>query len=171
MNEYIPYSNEELMHYGVKGMKWGVRKDIRLLANRRRNEAVRKAKDDYAVGKITSNQKKAAIQKANTQKKAFIDKTTSDYKNATSQKNRNIMERDLKNQTINEVPNHRLKSGARTVNRILSGVQVGATAATAALMTAAIPALGPMYATTVIGTAIGAAGRTWLIDKGIDKLT
>lgn len=39
-----------IYHYGVKGMKWGVRRDFRVLANNRRNKAIKEAKRDYNLG-------------------------------------------------------------------------------------------------------------------------
>lgn len=165
------YYEDYLMHYGVKGMKWGVRRDVRLLANNRRNNTVRKIKNQYETGKITSEQKKAAIKKANNIKKAYIKKTESDYINAKTERDRNIMERDIKKQSISEVPNRRLKNGARIVNHILNGVDIGANVAAAGFMATAVPPLGPMYIGSAAVVSAVAAGRNWLIDKGIDKLS
>lgn len=160
----------ELYHYGIKGMKWGVRRDIRNLANHRRNVAVDRAKRQHALGKITSEQKKASIQKANIEKKAYIKKTETDYKNAKNQRERNSIERDITRQSINEIPNRSIKNGARTANGVLTGIDIGVQATSVALATAAAPPLGPLYITALAGYTAGAMGRKWLIDKGLDKL-
>ena len=163
------YDEEYLLHYGVKGMRWGVRRDLRLLANNRRNNAVRKAKQQYDVGNITKEQKKAAIKKADMYKKNFLEKTKQEFESATSRKKQYEMEQDISRKAIKEVPNRQLKNGARKVNHLFTGYQIGANAAVAALGIASTPALAPIYIGAIAGTAAGALGRQWLIDKGIDK--
>ena len=66
------YSDEELLHYGVRGMKWGIRRDVRVLANHRRNQAVKDARNKYHSGKITNEKKRSAIRKANFEKKKYM---------------------------------------------------------------------------------------------------
>lgn len=163
--------SDELCHYGVKGMRWGVRHDLRLLANNRRNNAVRKVKQQYDMGKITKDQKKTAIQKANLDKKKYLEKTKREFESTTSQRKRYEMENKIASQAIKEVPNRQLKNGARRVNQMFTGYQIGANVAAATLVATSMPALAPMLIASVAGTTAGALGRQWLIDKGIDKLS
>ena len=64
--------NNELYHYGVPGMKWGVRRDTRIIANHRRNVEVGKLKERYRAGKITKQQYKDLIHKINLQKNPLL---------------------------------------------------------------------------------------------------
>ena len=62
MSEYILTSDGELMHYGVPGMKWGVRR-----ATKRLSKATTKEQRDKAVGKLETHRAKASakIEKLN----------------------------------------------------------------------------------------------------------
>ena len=57
-NVYILAPNGELYHHGVKGMKWGVRKDKYKAMNRQQRKAARKKyyeTDEGKIHKITRN--------------------------------------------------------------------------------------------------------------------
>ena len=82
LSDYVVTKDGELHHYGVKGMKWGVRRDYRVLANHRRNQAVRDAKKDYREGKISKSDRKEAIKKAKNYTKDFKKETKAQFKNA-----------------------------------------------------------------------------------------
>lgn len=162
--------NDELYHYGVKGMKWGVRRDLRVLANRRRNREYRKARDDYDRGKITKEEKKDRYANARQKKKDFISETRSKYANA-SRSQRAEMDRDIKRQTVNEVPYRTIKKGATTVNRALHGYAIGANVATAAVGSLAFPPLAPMYIGSAAVGSLAAIGEQKLIQWGLDRLS
>lgn len=63
-----------LEHYGVKGMKWGVRRDMRKLnkASRAKDKAKRQSEIDAARKRLGSGKNKEALKKAKAQYK--IDK-------------------------------------------------------------------------------------------------
>ena len=68
------YNNQEyLQHYGIPGMKWGIRKNARLLANHRRNAEVRKIKKDYKTGEISRKEKKIEFQRPTKLKKQRLN--------------------------------------------------------------------------------------------------
>lgn len=67
---YIIMKSDELIHYGVKGMRWGVRRDNRKYANRHLKAAAasrRDARDLRAHGYIEES--KAVMRVANKQQK------------------------------------------------------------------------------------------------------
>ena len=99
MSDYIYARDGELMHYGVKGMKWGVRRASKQLSkattNEERDRAISKlekhrSKASAKIDKLTKKQPKLqkkvdkAIQK-NDVKAAKIDRQVALYKNPTLQ--------------------------------------------------------------------------------------
>lgn len=164
----------ELYHYGVKGMKWGIRRDARVLANHRRNVAVKNIKDQYSSGKITKSQRDSNIAKENAKKKKYISDIDNQINNTYSKNQLSAMRKNIAKQTIDEVPNHTLKKGLTTVNQIVGGVHTGQ------MVGAGLVGLGMLAANPVTGTAllaggaVGAAaevGAHYLAQLGIDKLS
>lgn len=86
---------DELMHYGVKGQKWGVRKD--------RNSKSAKRAAKRAVNKMNRAKKKAERAKASEKRRATI-KTR--WENAQIKKNNSV--KKMTNEQIKEA-NERLK--------------------------------------------------------------
>lgn len=172
------YNNEELYHYGVKGMKWGVRRNTRVLANHRRNVKVRKIKNDYEVGKISKEKKKKLILEANLSKKKYIQDTNERLKNISSETEMRKYKAEVTRQTINEVPHQRLKKGITTANKVLGGMHVAnsiATGVVGAVGAMSVPVAGPALAGVYIGSGVAAAavetGIHALAQMGIDKLS
>lgn len=161
------YGEEELKHYGVPGMRWGVRRNANVLYNHRRNRAVKRARDQYAVGSITKERKKAMIKSANDYKKKSMKQTMA--KAASVDKvGYAKLKREVVKQTVTEVPNQRIKKGAHVVNNVLHGYALGTTLASSL---AAAAVMGPAG---VVPGGIGAAviiGRQQLIRMGINKLS
>lgn len=162
--------DEELYHYGVKGMKWGVRRDYRVLANRRRNTAYRQAKDDYDSGKITKAEKKQRYKDARQAKKDVHSEMKNRYRNA-SKSERAELNRQIKSQTVKEVPHRSIKKGATTVNKLLTGYTIGANVAGVAVGSAIMPAMAPILVTSLVGSTAVNLGMNKLIQMGIDRLS
>lgn len=169
MWEYEYANNpDELQHYGVKGMRWGVRKDIRILANSRRNEAVRKIKFNYKQGKIDKETRNASIKKANTKRNQEMDKMADTVKKAATYEQRRKAEKAISNQALKEVSSHKVKKGATFVADIVTGYRIGASAGMA--IGGAITGNLPVAAIGVASMA-GEAGARYLVNMGLDKLS
>ena len=100
MSTYYLTSNGELYHYGVKGMKWGVRKDkkwdsgyksttVRSALARRSNEKVDKGFKDWKENAAKRDDAVALGKKANIAKLAYEkDKSNKDLKAAYKSANK-----------------------------------------------------------------------------------
>ena len=169
-------SEDELMHYGVLGMKWGVRRNAKVLANNRRNKEVRSIKDQYDMGNISKEQKRSGIKAANTKKRDFIKKTNSDLKGYKNENGLREYKNNMAKTTIKEVPNHRLKKGLVTANKILAGINMSNAVPMAIGGVAALtnPATAPFGLATLGSTVAGGAtiaGIHALANMGIRKLS
>lgn len=176
-------SNDELQHYGVKGMKWGVRRNTKLLANHKRNQTIKKARSDYKKGRISKTKKNITIEQAKIDRKNTISKTKKKVKGMSKDQLTRYSDK-LKVQTVKDVPHSKLKKGARTVSNILARtgqagglgmVGVGAlVAASASGLPAplAVPVVGAglqgVGAGAYVTTAIG--GANWVKNKLLDRL-
>ena len=68
--------NDELKHYGVRGMKWGVRKNRYNSANSYRKKATEQARKDYD-DRLSKIQAKTVIKKAGSKQEAIKQVTRS----------------------------------------------------------------------------------------------
>lgn len=147
--------SDELVHYGVLGMKWGVRKDAKLLANHRKNEEVRNIKNDYREGKITRSEKKKALKNAKVKKH---------YKNIMAS-NENI-----KKLTLKEVPHARLKKGMHVINSLISTGTIGTALAIGATTAAMSPMAVPFSVLAAASTTTMELGRHYVAKRILNKM-
>lgn len=171
MADYILTLDGELYHYGVKGMKWGVRRDARLLTKGRRNQQVRGAREAYKSGKISKATRDKRIEEARNRQKAEMADIKKKFANAKNDSERDRLSQELYKKTLKEIPNAGIKRGAATVNALF-GV---ANTASLGLSTYAMLAINPAFAGAAIAAgAVGVAaeaGHRYLIQLGLDKLS
>lgn len=164
-------NNDELMHYGVPGMKWGVRRNARVLAAHNRNSSIKSIKKQRKTGEISKSESRLAVKKA---KKNFKTERRQLVKSVNSKD----AAKSLKSKTISEVKHSTLKKGARTINHILTAASVVTTGSSMAIAVGTAAALGPAGAAfgtmaltaNAVATA-GAIGRNYLIDHAIDSFS
>lgn len=170
MSDYILTSDGELMHYGVPGMKWGVRRNAKLLANHNRNLEVRNIKNKYRRGEITKQQKRAAIKNANTGVKKSYKTTMANISNAKNRNDYKSAKKNLAQQTLKNVSHSRLKKGLTAVNKLITVGYLSANAGVLAASTAVNPAIGGIAITALAGHAAVQAGRQYVTQKILNRI-
>lgn len=161
--------NNEIYHYGVPGMKWGVRRDTRILANHRRNVSADQLKEQYRSGKITKQQYKDSIHKVNLRKKQYMRDVENKFRNAKSDNERTRLGEDISNTAVKEVPNITVKRGLAVANQLFGTASIGSTAYT----TLGLAVINPAFATAYIGagvvTAAAETGFRYVTRSLLDK--
>jgi len=148
------FSEEFLAHYGVKGMKWGVRKSDHPGASRRTNKEARKDADEFARAKMFYGDG------AGTRRKLI--KATVDAKSKKDPTYKDAFDHHLARQDMGK---HAEKArGERRRKDTKSTIGKNARAANRAING---PFAGPVAATVLLG-AYGAAKSSGL-DKKIMK--
>ncbi len=122
MYSYNPYYGKYLAHYGVLGMKWGVRKAnqyARDINQHRRNKAVKEARLQKNRGEITKEQYKVLKKNIKAQQKIANARDYQQIKNEAlagkgdpSKKAGDIYSK-YKRQAYSEIPNYFAKRGIR----------------------------------------------------------
>ena len=169
-------SDDYLAHYGVIGMHWGVRKAERYARDTnqaRRNDEVRKSRLDKNRGKITKQQHKENVKKANAKQKAKNKKVHEDLKKVPRAqkgvKARTISD-PYKNKAYSEIRNYGGKKMARGVNKgFLAYNGLSFAASIPVSMIAGVPASFAIPA-AVAGMAIGAL-PAYAVVKTVSKKT
>lgn len=161
--------NNELYHYGVPGMKWGVRRDTRILANHRRNVEVGKLKEQYRSGNITKQQYKDSIHNVNLRKKNYINDVENKFKNAKNTDERTKLGKNIADTAVKEVPNITVKRGLAVANQLLGTASIGSTAYTAIGLAAFNPAFATAYIGAGVISALSETGFRYMTRSVLDK--
>jgi hypothetical protein len=189
--------NNELMHYGVLGMKWGVRKDTQsstsstpiidegttkidqsvrynsyLLSGHKRNTNVKSAKQAYKQGKINKAQYKNRVNKENTKRNKSMQKTEKYIANTDRYIKRQTGWK-LEKEAKSTIPNYKLKLGAAKASNIVktSGKTLlyGGTVLAGIQQAKINPALVPLSVGITAGAGAVITGAGKLAEMGIDK--
>ena len=163
------YTQDELMHYGVKGMKWGVRRDVQLLANRRFNVKRKQLNTDYKLSKYTKEERNREIKALKNERKKFLSDVKRDYEKLTTEKERYRFNKNIVNMTTKEVPNVKVKRGLSVANRILTGALGGAAVVSGAATAAATVGLVGTGGLAATGFFTGVNAASLVGDHAIRK--
>lgn len=153
------HSTDELKHYGVLGMKWGVRKAYsysRDLNAHRYNKKKQQLRIDKKAHKISKENYKSEINDLKNKRKRSDQLTRHKLSKITVDKNKSVKSiyEQYKDKAYREIPNYTVKRGAKTVSNIITGA-LGA----AALNSAAVAGLvAAGLQCSVGGIAAAAAG-------------
>lgn len=161
--------NDEIYHYGVPGMKWGVRRDTRILANHRRNTEANILKEQYRSGNITKQQYKDSIRSVNLRKKKYLSDIENKFRNAKNDDERTKLGKNISNIAVKEVPNITVKRGLAVANQLFGTASIGGTAYTTIGLAAFNPAFATAYVGAGIVSAAAEAGFRYVTRSILDK--
>ena len=159
--DFVAYSaafnshQNAIMHYGVRGMKWGVRKDAQLLAEHRRNQDLDKLKLDYAKDKYDKAGYRAKRKEIKKNMKTSI---RSEKKSLRGIKEAELKKKFLKmrNKAMREVPDYKLKRGMLTTQRVMKRLAMAGSIGAGILSGGAtLIATGELAAAAVMAAFVG----------------
>lgn len=183
------------MHYGIKGMHWGIRrfqpypnggpgrfarrrqaktgaKFIADISQRERNEEVRKIKAKKKTGSISGEEFRAKRKEINAKYKAKnkkdIEKFVNQIKSEKSYKQAQKRVAAVGKKAYKDIPSYSFKKGLNTANKVLTGIIGGSAAAdiaTATIMVGAGAVPLSVGAPIVLGGAAGYALGTTVSHK------
>ena len=152
---WAPTYSMELYHHGVKGMKWGVRRERNQLVRRTKRDLnmladnlYQKEKDnlrskrDHGADKDYIKSEKQRIKSEYKQHKQMIKSETKAAKKSSSVEEARAKFQKVRNQAMSDIPNYKLKRGLRTANTLLNGLRTGALAVTSGMVVAGAVACG-----------------------------
>ena len=172
MNDFMAYSaafsyqNNDIMHYGVLGMKWGIRRDRQLMAERRYNKTKDDLKNKYETGKISKEDYKSNRKSAKKQMKSEIKNAKNEVRNIERKELEKRFNK-VRNQAINEIPKYRLQAGLHTASSVLRGLGTGVRIVNGSIngaLTASM-IMGIPVASAAIGATFGAAAAGYGLSR------
>ena len=155
----------ELYHHGIKGMKWGVRRDrpsgggryirgmkrdLTLLNEREYNTTRKNLARDVDYGKISYSKYEMGLAAAKSKYKS----KKVDIKRLKQTKSKEETRKDfekLRTKAMSEIPHYKLKSGVKTANKILTGIAVGSLAISAGAYAYGATLVAASYGTAIAG--------------------
>ena len=162
-------NENELMHYGVKGMKWGVRRDARILMNHRYNSRVKQLQTQRSRGQLDYEKYVDELGKAERKKKKDLASVEEAFRIAKSDAERKKLGDNISKMAVKEVPDIKTKRGLAVVNQMFGVASVANTAYTSVALAAVNPAFGAAYLGAGAVTIAAEAGFRWVTRAILDN--